>query len=112
MNWLINNHDGPPPRHTSVGPGSEVVQNEAGPGDEISEGEAEVVIDLDDPPQSPEAPQVSPDVSTKGPEEHLIILWHMSQVQVKLVTQITQLTLILLCTRVRSNPLTLISWTT
>ena len=52
-----------------MGPGPEVVPEEAGPGDEISEEEAEVVLDLDDPPQSPEAPEVSPDVSTEGPED-------------------------------------------
>ena len=68
-NWLINHDDCPQPPHTPVGPGPEVVPDEAGPGDEISEEEAEVVLDLDDPPQSPEAPEVLPDVSTERPED-------------------------------------------
>ena len=68
-NWLINHDDGPQPPHIPVGPGPEFVSEEARPGDEISEEEAEVVLDLDDPPQSPEAPEVSPDVSTEGPED-------------------------------------------
>ena len=66
---LINHDDSPQPPHTPVGPGLQVVPNEAGPGDEISEEEAEVVLDLDDPPQSPEVPEVPPDVPTEGLED-------------------------------------------
>ena len=52
-NWLIHHDEGPQPPHTPVGPRPEVVTGAAGPGDEISEEEAEVVLELDDPPQSP-----------------------------------------------------------